>query len=260
MNGFLTRADVLHGDGLDGQLLVHAKAAVAHRGLSQQTDLHHPLHGQMEVAHHVEIFAVHRVMERKVVPHAAHLEPCGVAFQIAAIGVVGITLGDHAHRRMGAEVRQLVAALGPAGFVLHHHDRGGIVGILEIVGHLDPQHKIAFHLGVVVGRIAKGLRQDAFFTFIDAAVEEVGLPGSHDLDAVVGQFDFAFVQPLKIHVVHLQNDIYRYYIATFLSQQAIIAPDRSTIYPTSSILTWYNGIQRNNNSVLYHPQAKRTCG
>lgn len=54
--------------------------------------------------------------------------------------------------------------------------------------HLDPQHKIAFHLRVVVGRVAERLGQDALFAFVNTATEEVSLAGSNDLDTVMCYF------------------------------------------------------------------------
>ena len=96
---------------LDCQILIYSDAAVAHRRLCKQTDLHDRIDRQMEVAHHVEVFAVYGIMESKIVTHAADLQPGGVAFKITSVCIVGIALGDNADSCMGAKVCQFIAAL-----------------------------------------------------------------------------------------------------------------------------------------------------
>ena len=149
--------------------------------------------------HHIEIDAVHRVVKRKVVADTAHLQPGSVALQIAAVGIVGIALCHHTYRRMGAKIRQLKAAFCPAGLVFHDHDRGRIVDVFKVMGDFYPQHKVSFHFGIVVGRIAQGLRQNPLRALVDAAAEEIRPGRCQNLDPALRLLDRAFVQPFEFH-------------------------------------------------------------
>ena len=139
-------------------------------------------------------------MEREVVAHPAHLQPGGVALQVAAIGVIGIPFCHHAYGSVCAKICQFKAALRPAVQIFHDHDRGGVVGFLKAVGDFHPEHKIPFHLRVVIGGVAQGLREDALLTLVHAAAEEIRLSRRQNLNPVPGLFDGAFVQPFEFHI------------------------------------------------------------
>ena len=93
-------------------------------------------------------------MEGKGAAHAHDLQPAGIAVDIAAVGVVRLAVGDHADRRVRAEIRPLKTRLRPAGVVAVYHDGGGVVHGAELVRGLDAQHEVARHLGIIEGRVA----------------------------------------------------------------------------------------------------------
>ena len=210
-HGFLRRislphADIGHGAMFDRQVLVAAFAALAGRRLRQQTDLGHLAGVEREEAHHVEMLAVQRIVEGEGVTLAAHLQPDRVGVHVGAVGVVGDALGHHADHGAGAEVGQLEAGLGPVGQVLEHHDRAGVIGLLEIVRYLDAQHKIALDLGVVERRVAQrvGYRV-ALLRLRTAVAEEIGVLRGKDADHVVPLGHLRFVEPLEFHCIILSH-------------------------------------------------------
>ena len=68
----------------------------------------------MEIAHHVKIDPVYRVVESEVVADPAYLQPGGVALQIASVGVVGIPFCHHAYCGVCAKIGKFKTAFCPA--------------------------------------------------------------------------------------------------------------------------------------------------
>lgn len=79
-----TGSDVLYRGFLNAQVFINSDSAVANRRLRQKTDFHNRLYRKVEIPHHIEIVSIQRVMEGKIIPHSANLQPCSIALQIAS--------------------------------------------------------------------------------------------------------------------------------------------------------------------------------
>ena len=128
---------VLYGFLFDAQMFVDSDPSVACRRLGQKPYLDCRVGRKMEISHHIEMLSIHRIVKSEVVAYPADMEPCRISFQIAAVGVVGISLCHYAYRGVRSEVCEFIAAFCLAVHVFHDHDGRGIIGVLKFVRYLD---------------------------------------------------------------------------------------------------------------------------